>query len=437
MNAPDTVYLKQHLIDPEICIRCNTCEEACPVHAITHDDRNYVVNADICEGCNACILPCPTGSIDHWHVVPRASAYTLAEQFSWDELPALRSDGPAPETLPDGLHGASVTGAEPAPGEADASPVAHANATSDTSIEAPQVNAAVSPTSTIAPWSAAEPSVNRYGLKAPLRATVAGNYRLTTADAESDVHHIVLDFGAGLMPLLEGQSIGIVPPGLDASGRPHYLRMYSVASPRTGEREGFNNVSLTVKRVTTDYDGAPVRGVASNYLCDLPRGATVQVTGPYGECFLMPNHPGSNILMVCTGTGSAPMRAMTEHRRRLEAAGRHVGGKLMLFFGARKPEELPYFGPLMKLPPELMDTTFAFSRVAGEPRVYVQDRMRERAHDLAELLRGDTFVYICGLKGMEAGVIEALREACTAASGDWPSIHRKLVDEGRFHVETY
>ncbi|HET6598577.1 MAG TPA: benzoyl-CoA 2,3-epoxidase subunit BoxA, partial [Burkholderiaceae bacterium] len=348
MNASDTVYLKQHLIDPEICIRCNTCEETCPVDAITHDDRNYVVNADICEGCNACILPCPTGSIDHWHVVAKASAYTLAEQFSWDELPAQLDDVPAAETLANGLHGAAATGDTPGE-ELAGSVVAHASASAGTSSEAPQVNAAVSPSSTVAPWSAAEPCVNRYALKTPLVATVAGNYRLTAADAEADVRHIVLDFGTGVMPLLEGQSLGIVPPGVDANGRPHYLRMYSVASPRTGEREGFNNVSLTVKRVTTDYDGKPVRGVASNYLCDLPRGATVQVTGPYGECFLMPNHPGSNILMVCTGTGSAPMRAMTEHRRRLEVAGRHVGGKLMLFFGARKPEELPYFGPLTKL----------------------------------------------------------------------------------------
>ena len=34
--------VKQHLIDPEVCIRCNTCEETCPVDAITHDGRNYV-----------------------------------------------------------------------------------------------------------------------------------------------------------------------------------------------------------------------------------------------------------------------------------------------------------------------------------------------------------------------------------------------------------
>jgi benzoyl-CoA 2,3-dioxygenase component A len=247
----------------------------------------------------------------------------------------------------------------------------------------------------------------------------------------------VLDLGTHFMPLLEGQSVGVIPPGVDASGKPHYLRMYSVASPRSGEREGYNNLSLTVKRVTTDYDGNPVRGVASNYLCDLQRGDTVQLTGPFGERFLMPNHAGSNILMVCTGTGSAPMRAMTEHRRRFAAAGKPVSGKLMLFFGARNSQELPYFGPLQKLPPELMDTTFAFSRVPGQPRAYVQDRMRERARDLAELLRGDTYVYICGLKGMEAGVLDALRDACIASGIDWPALHQRLIDEGRFHVETY
>ena len=44
--SADTL-VKQHLIDPEVCIRCNTCEETCPVDAITHDDRNYVVDAEV------------------------------------------------------------------------------------------------------------------------------------------------------------------------------------------------------------------------------------------------------------------------------------------------------------------------------------------------------------------------------------------------------
>ena len=57
----DTEIIQQHLIDPEICIRCNTCEATCPIGAISHDDRNYVVDASICNLCMACVPPCPTG----------------------------------------------------------------------------------------------------------------------------------------------------------------------------------------------------------------------------------------------------------------------------------------------------------------------------------------------------------------------------------------
>jgi ferredoxin len=79
--------LKQHLIDPEICIRCNTCEATCPVDAITHDDNNYVVMADKCNGCMDCISPCPTGSIDNWRLVPASKPYSVAEQLGWESLP--------------------------------------------------------------------------------------------------------------------------------------------------------------------------------------------------------------------------------------------------------------------------------------------------------------------------------------------------------------
>ena len=53
MNAPaeHAAIARQHLIDPEICIRCNTCEETCPVDAITHDNLNYVVKFEVCNGC--------------------------------------------------------------------------------------------------------------------------------------------------------------------------------------------------------------------------------------------------------------------------------------------------------------------------------------------------------------------------------------------------
>ena len=211
-----------------------------------------------------------------------------------------------------------------------------------------------------------------------------------------------------------------------------------MASARNGERPGYNNLALTVKRVTQDHQGRPVRGVASNYLCDARIGDRVQVIGPFGQSFLMPNHPRSHIVMICTGTGSAPMRAMTEWRRRLRKSGRFEGGKLMLFFGARTPQELPYFGPLQSLPRDFIDNNLAFSRVAGQPRRYVQDLLRERAADLAALLRDDNaHFYVCGLKSMEEGVVLALRDVAQQAGLDWEQVGARLKREGRLHLETY
>ncbi len=334
MTATAAGVIKQHLIDPEICIRCNTCEATCPVGAITHDTRNYVVDAAKCNLCMACVPPCPTGSIDNWRNVRLERAYSVDAQLGWDELPA--------ELSADEL------------GEADAASEAVATANVAASAPSAAVDGAtvfnsLAYNATLPPWSAAHAYTNLYGpraAEASITATVVGNVRVTEVGSDYDTHHVVLDFGAMPFPVLEGQSIGILPPGVDSEGRPHHARQYSIASPRNGERAGYNNVSLTIKRVLADYQGRPVRGVASNYMCDLEVGDKVEVLGPFGASFLMPNHPRSHIVMICTGTGSAPMRAMTEWRRRLRETAKFESGKLMLFFGARTQQELPYFGPL-------------------------------------------------------------------------------------------
>jgi benzoyl-CoA 2,3-dioxygenase component A len=171
-------------------------------------------------------------------------------------------------------------------------------------------------------------------------------------------------------------------------------------------------------------------------MCDLKLGEQVQVVGPYGASFLMPDHPGSSLLMICTGTGSAPMRAMTERRRRRRAL--NEGGELILFFGARNERELPYFGPLLKLPKDFIDINFAFSRAPGQPKKYVQDRIRERGETVARLLRDDNcFIYLCGLKGMEDGVIEAFHDVCRAHGLDWNQVKPELLAKSRLHIETY
>ena len=406
-SAPTSEYARQHLIDPEVCIRCNTCEATCPINAITHDSRNYVVRFDTCNSCGLCISPCPTGAIDHWRNVPKSTPYTLDEQLAWDVLPPnAELDGVPEEGVP--IEVRELTEVATAGQGGPASP----------------------------PWSASHPYVNLYSIAKPAIATVAGNHRLTGTDASADIRHIVLDFGTTAFPVLEGQTLGIIPPGTQDDGGPHGVRLYSVASPRDGERPRHNNVALTIKRVTEDHAGQLVRGVGSNYMCDLAIGDKVSVVGPYGASYLMPNHPGASIMMICTGTGSAPMRAMTERRRRRMAL--NEGGKLMLFFGARRRDELPYFGPLMKLPKDFIDINLAFSRETGQARTYVQDLIRARGDDVAKLLQDDDcYIYLCGLKGMEAGVIDAFRDVCAQRGLDWDALKPELLGKSRLHIETY
>ena len=435
MGANETSLIKQHLIDPVICIRCNTCEATCPVGAITHDDRNYVVDASICNSCMACISPCPTGSIDNWRSMPTIKAYSIAEQLTWDDLPAELTEVQLAES------GISSAISE----EKEQVAVVNTAQSATNSVASAKSGVMPSYSATLPPWSAAHAYTNLYGVKAEqktIQATVTGNVRVTevgkTAGSDYDTHHIVLDFGSMPFPVLEGQSIGIIPPGLDERGKPHHARQYSIASARNGERPGYNNISLTIKRVLEDYSGKPVRGVGSNFMCDLKVGDKVEVIGPFGSSFLMPNHPKSHIVMICTGTGSAPMRAMTEWRRRQRASGKFEGGKLLLFFGARTQAELPYFGPLQQLPKDFIDTEFCYSRENDKPKRYVQDAMRERAADLAALLKDpNACFYVCGLKAMEEGVVLALSDIATGAGLNWDTVGASLKQEGRLHLETY
>ncbi|CAM5206047.1 Benzoyl-CoA oxygenase component A OS=Castellaniella defragrans OX=75697 GN=HNR28_001286 PE=4 SV=1 [Castellaniella defragrans] len=431
--------MKQHLIDPEICIRCNSCEEACPIDAITHDSNNYVVKPDVCLACQACLPVCPTGAIDNWIRVLAKETYPIAEQFEWMSLPA---EQPLPEGAVE-----IPTGGRRDGGESAQAGAAGGGDTADEEVgileSAAQAEAlidgqpATKAGSSVPPWSAAHPYVNLYTHKNVAEATVAGNYRISADDAESDIRHIVLDFEGLPFPVLEGQSIAVFPPGADANGRPYYARQYSIASPRDGERPSYNNLSLTVKRVTTDYDGNPVVGVCSNYLCDVRRGDKVRVIGPLGDTFLMPNRDKANLLMICTGTGSAPMRAMTERCRRLTKT-QEFHGRLMLFFGARTQRELPYFGPLMRLPKGFIDINLALSREPGQPKRHVQDLIMERASDVLALLQEpETYIYVCGLKGMEHGTLAALKEIVEASGQSWQDLSADLREQGRMHFETY
>jgi benzoyl-CoA 2,3-dioxygenase component A len=111
---------------------------------------------------------------------------------------------------------------------------------------------------------------------------------------------------------------------------------------------------------------------------------------------------------------------------------------MLLFFGARSPDSLPYFGPLKKVPETLLVRHFAFSRAVDEPKIYVQDKLRASKSMIAPLLSDpNTHIYVCGLRQMEAGVEQAFIDIAREAGLNWDSTRNAMREAGRYHVETY
>jgi benzoyl-CoA 2,3-dioxygenase component A len=166
----------------------------------------------------------------------------------------------------------------------------------------------------------------------------------------------------------------------------------------------------------------------------LKPGDSLKLTGPFGTSFLLPEDAESRLLMICTGTGIAPMRGMIQHRLR---TGATTAGKMALFYGGRSSSEMAYIDEL-KEAGDAVDLHLALSREPDTAKEYVQDLIRKQGKALVAWLQDtNTVVYLCGLISMEAGVESAFSDICAQQGISWPDLARQLRSEGRLHIETY
>jgi ferredoxin--NADP+ reductase len=240
---------------------------------------------------------------------------------------------------------------------------------------------------------------------------------------------------------LEGQSLGVLTPGVDERGHANKLRLYSIASSRSGDDGRGDTAAVCVKRVVyrDPLTGEEKLGVASNYICDLAPDDEVLVTGPVGKAFLLPDDPAANLIMVATGTGIAPFRAFLD---RIFREREDWTGQVRLFFGVKRSEECLYRSELDSFARyKNYRVEYAFSReqtTPGGERMYVHHRMSERIEELWELLDSDnTYMYICGIKGMEAKIYAVLEDRARRDQISWHAFLRVLQETGRLLVETY
>jgi ferredoxin--NADP+ reductase len=226
------------------------------------------------------------------------------------------------------------------------------------------------------------------------------------------VRHVEFDVsGTNLVgQVLPGQSIGVLAPGKDEKGRPHAVRLYSVASPSKGEDGAGTIISTTVKRTIDEHweTHKLFLGVCSNHLCDVQVGEEVRLSGPNGKKFLVPTDAGAHdYVFFATGTGIAPFRGMV-----LDILSAKVKSKVALIMGSPYATDLLYHDLFMKLAAEHSNFTYltAVSRekqADGGGPMYVQDRVTANREQLLPMLASErTLIYVCGIAGMELGIFQ-------------------------------
>ena len=156
-------------------------------------------------------------------------------------------------------------------------------------------------------------------------------------------------------------------------------------------------------------------GAATALLEGLEEGGTVQASGPFGRFCLLPGDANRRYLLIATGTGVTPYRAMLPL---LEQAIAERGIEVVLLLGARTPDELLYGDEFRAFADRQPAFRFVpcFSRelpAPGSPQAhadvrhgYVQQFLGEFAPDAD----GD-IAYLCGNPNMVDACFEQLKEA--------------------------
>jgi ferredoxin--NADP+ reductase len=317
---------------------------------------------------------------------------------------------------------------------------------------------------------------NLFKPKEPLKAKVIANkvypHTITenTGDPNWETVHVTFDHG-GKYPYLEGMSLGLISPGPDKNGKtPASVRLYSIASSAVGDDETSNTVSLCVKRVvevdgkyanrevgedkpdkagTAFPDKKVYRGVASNYICDLKVGDEVEITGPVGTEMLLPEDPDAVYIMLATGTGIAPMRSYLRYLFNDKAGANPDGsrkfkGLAWLFLGVPYSKSLLYDDENKDYKSRFPDQyryEYAISReqknAAGQ-KMYIQTKLAEYGQEVWDLMMmPKTHLYVCGLKGMEAGLEEVLGPIAASKGLEYKDLVKQWKKEHRWHVEVY
>merc|ERR1712061_616389 len=194
------------------------------------------------------------------------------------------------------------------------------------------------------------------------------------------------------------------------------------------------------KAVTSFPNAKVYRGVCSNHICDMNVGDDVLITGPTGAEMLLPEDQESNIIMLATGTGIAPMRSylrlLFNDKAGANADGsRKFKGLAWLFMGVPCSASLLYddeHKEYIEKYPDQFKFDYAVSREqknAEGQKMYIQTKMAEYREELWELMqKPNTHIYKRGLKECFSPIAEKNGVV-------WKEFAKSMKKAHRYHVE--
>jgi ferredoxin-NADP reductase len=231
---------------------------------------------------------------------------------------------------------------------------------------------------------------------------MAEHFTLRLADSRMlapSVRHLVFE-------RVDGQPLAFVP-GQFLQIHFHYddgtatKRSYSVGSVGDGTSP-VQQIEIAVSYV----DG----GAATKLLSELEVGGTIEGSGPYGRFCLQDTDAHPRYLLLATGTGVTPYRAMLPLFEKLLAQGNR---EVVLLYGARNETELLYGEEFEVFAQTHPGFTF-HGCLSRQPRAVPRpgDRNGHVQSVLAELLPASDrdIAYLCGNPNMVDAAFNTLKD---------------------------
>lgn len=244
-------------------------------------------------------------------------------------------------------------------------------------------------------------------------------------------------YGHDVLDLLVEFPANLTPQDFSEVLRPFPARLYSISSSQDAVGE---EVHITVATVRYTNKGRKRGGACSTYLADrIEVDSQVSLFIEKNPSFKLPENEQTPVILIGAGTGVAPFRSFLQHRE-----ANNLKGKTWLFFGERRfHSDFLYQVEWQKLIKEgyLEKIDVAFSR-DQEEKIYVQNRLKERQHEVFEWLNKGANIYLCGdMKQMARDVQETLLQIFETEGGmteeKAAEYLKTLKKEKRFQLDVY